>query len=128
MPSTNVKSLGEIFGNCLLEAVADPSHPGRLRWLCKRPGEDHAIRQEPSLTQGDHQRLYLPLDDVDPYVLNAVRFPVPPIPYGSTSELFESICEVIRENTSLTSLQTSLVSFSALATEGHFFVPSCPAR
>jgi len=49
-------------------------------------------------------------------VLNAERFPVPPIPYGSTPELFKSICEVIRENTSLTRLQTSLVSFSALAT------------
>jgi hypothetical protein len=116
MPSTLVKSFGEIFGNCLLEAIADPNCHGQLRWLAKQPGENHAICQSPGVTQGDHQRTYQPLDDVDPSVLRAVRFPLPPIPYGGTRELFESICKIIGENTSLTKLQTLLMAFSALAT------------
>ena len=55
MPSTNVKSFGEIFGNCLLEAIADPSHPGQLRWLCKQAGRDYAIAPTAGVTQDGNQ-------------------------------------------------------------------------
>jgi hypothetical protein len=62
-------------------------------------------------------------------VLSAVRFPVPPISHGSTAELFEGICEVIKGNTSLTNSQSALMSFSAMATwlPERSDVPECVA-
>ncbi len=107
---------GEVFGDgCLIEMVHDPSDPTRpalLFWKGKRPIVVREVRT--------HGRCYVPLE-VDRRILRQLRLPGRPVPYGSTTELFDAIHELVAISSSLTSDHAALLACFALSS----WFPEC---
>jgi hypothetical protein len=118
MSTRHIHTYGEIVGNDLVELIDDPSQDNEFKfsWLLKRPLEEHIGRALTFRVSDDQPRIYHLPEGVDPALLRAVRFPPRPESYGTGRELIDNISQLIRQYTSLTELQTSLVAFSLLAT------------
>jgi hypothetical protein len=115
MPTIGIRTFGEIFGNYLLEVVADPRRKDALMFFVIKP-EKMTLEKTPSVPDGETERIYLVPSDVDASLLHSVRFPRVIRPYGTAEELFHSMCGVVRKYTVLTELQAALVVFAAMAT------------
>ncbi len=81
---------GQVFpDSSLLELVRDPSDPARpalLHWDGKHP----TVALEIAI----NGRRYVP-PQIDPSVWRCLRLPSGVVPYGSTTELFNAICDLI---------------------------------
>jgi hypothetical protein len=86
-----IETFGEIFGDYLLEVVADPHRSDALMWFVIKP-EKITLVTTASVPDGETERIYLVPRDVDASLLHSVRFPRVIRPYGTAEELFRSMC------------------------------------
>lgn len=113
----HIKTFGEIFPQFTLELVASEGPLARFQLLLWDGGNAH-IR--PSIHLGHAadsrfpERIFEP-PDVDPSILNAIRFPTHAAPYGSDRELLDDICALIKQFTGLAHNHAALAARAVLA-------------
>src|SRR5258706_5180486 len=115
METKFIKTYGEIHPSWMIELVADASHSERLKLLFF-DGSQERIQNDVVCThpESSEKLHYLPAD-LDASVLRAIHFPADATGFGSTRELFDAICSLVKKFTNLSDQYVSLVSYAILA-------------
>ena len=108
--ATCVATAGESFPNAMIELVADPSDPSRLKLLLW-DGAKATIA--PRIKYG--RRTYEPVA-LDPTVVCGVRWPTRCSDYGSTRELFDRILSLVTKNIGIAEQSARLLAYFIFST------------
>jgi hypothetical protein len=119
--TSNRKTSGEVFENGMIELVADQVHDGKLSlllWKEEKPHIARCVRIDRKMECGsetDLQTITFEPEDFDPTFLRAMRFPSHARPFGTTRQLLDEICGVVKRSTYLTDDYVLLAGLSVLA-------------
>jgi hypothetical protein len=119
--TSNRKTSGEVFKNGMIELVADEAHDGQLSLLLWKEGEisiSRRVKIDRKMEFGsgtDLQTIIFEPEDLNPTFLQAMRFPSRADPFGSTRQLMDEICEIIKRFTDLGNDNALLAAHSVLA-------------
>ena len=117
----NRKTSGTVFTNGMIELVADQMHEGRLLLLLWKEGQAHIqphVRLDQRTELGpetDLRTITFEPEDLDPTFRRAMRFPSRADSFGSSRQLLDSICEIIKRFTGLADDHVLLAAHSVLA-------------
>lgn len=110
----NFETSGEIRIPVILELVADPENRKGLKLLIWN-GKTTIIQRTCSIRfPGEKPTLYRPRT-VNPSVLRAIYLPQNAAPYGSTRELFDSLCSLLKKFAPLSDNHIVLLAHAVLA-------------
>jgi hypothetical protein len=105
---------GEIRIPVILELVADPENRERLKLLLSN-GKTTIIQEKLSVSfPGEKPTVYRPRT-LDRSVLRAIYLPQNAAPYGSTRELFDSLCSLLKKFAHLSDNHIVLLAHAVLA-------------
>jgi len=115
------KTTGDVFTHGMIELVIDPIHDGQLtRLFWKEEVATIAPRikidrkTESEFGEARQTFTYEP-EDLKPTFLRAMRFPSRSVSFGSTQQLLDGICGVIKKFTNLGNDHASLAARTVLA-------------
>ena len=119
--TSNRKTSGEVFENGMIELVADQVHDGQLSlllWKEDEPTIARCVRIDRKIeceSETDFQTIIFEPEDLNPTFLRAMRFPSRADSFGSTRQLMDEICDIVKRFTDLGNDNALLVAHSVLA-------------
>ena len=119
--TSNRKTSGGVFEDGMIELVADQMHDGQLSLLLWKEGKTHTgrclgIKQKTECgSKTDFQTITFEPQDLDPTFLRAMRFPSHAEPFGTTRQLLDEICQIVKRFTYLEDEYVLLAGNSVLA-------------
>ena len=122
------KTYGAVYTNAIIELVADDMHEDRLQLLIWKEGKSYVgprVRLDmgsKSVSETELETVTFEPEELDPTFRRAIRFPSHPDPFGSSRQLLDELCRVIKR---FTALEDDYVSLAAHAARASWF-PEAP--
>ena len=122
------KTYGAVYTNAIIELVADETHEDRLKLLVWREGQSYIeprVRLDigsKSSSETELQTITFEPEQLDPTFRRAIRFPSHSDPFGSSRQLLDELCGLIKR---FTVLEDDYVSLAAHAARASWF-PEAP--
>jgi hypothetical protein len=105
-----VATAGESFRSATIDLVADPADSYRLNLLL---WDESRATVRPQIKYG--RTVYEPID-LEPTIVNFVQWPLRPVEYGSTRDLFEKVRGLITRHVEISETSARLVTYFVWST------------